>query len=168
MFQRLFFSVFCCGQIAALLCTKSFAQNPSDALEQFVGRAEIVAVGRVSETRSAWNTDRSRIVTHVTLTVDEFLKGESDRRSLVFSVPGGEVDGVGELYTHTPKFAVNEAVLLFLQRADGGALRVVGGEAGKLTITEDRLTGKKVVGENQLLEVFTTRIKSAIKHQQQK
>ncbi|HXF99581.1 MAG TPA: hypothetical protein VNL69_02295 [Bacteroidota bacterium] len=168
MHRYLIVSMLLLGCIVGAFTQTSVAQSLASIDEHLVQRADFVVVGRVTEMRSSWNRDRTGIVTSVSLAVDEFLKGQGSQRSLVVSVPGGEVDGVGEMYTHMPKFTVNEAVLLFLQRADGGALRVVGGEAGKIAITEDRLTGKKVVGENQLLEVFTTRIKSAIKHQEQK
>jgi hypothetical protein len=156
----------CCVVAAGLFPYPSFSQNASVVDEQLVSRADVVVVGRVAEMRSEWNSDRTKIVTRVTLSVDEYLKGEQSQRSLVVSIPGGEIDGVGELYTHTPRFVRNEAVVLFAQREPSGLLRVVGGERGKIKISRDRLTGKQVVGENQLLEVFTSRVRSTVKLQQ--
>lgn len=157
--------LFVCSVASAGYCY-ALGQHVSDVDEQLVRRAETVVVGRVAQQHSQWNSDRTRIVTQVTVTVDEVLKGDPNQRSLVVSVPGGEIDGVGELYTHTPRFRVSEAVVLFVERDPAGVLRVAGGEKGKVTISRDQLTGRNVIGENQMLEVLTTRIKSVVKYQE--
>lgn len=136
-------------------------QSKAMSAEELTSRAAIVAVGRVTSLRSEWSGDRTRIVTQVTVTVDQYLKGNQQSRTLTITVPGGEVDGVGELYSHIARFRDNEDVVVFAERDARGGFRITGGEQGKFTVTTETRTGKRVVGENQLLEVFTSRVQNA-------
>ena len=138
-----------------------FGQSRSLTVEELTRRAAIAAVGKVTSMRSEWTSDKSRIITRVTVAVDQYLKGTRQDPTLTITVPGGEVEGVGEMYTHMAQFRNNEEVVVFAEQDASGGLRVTGGEQGKLTITTERTTGKRVVAENQLLEVFTTRVLSA-------
>ncbi|MEO8167791.1 MAG: hypothetical protein ABI623_06060 [bacterium] len=160
-------SVFIFGGIF-IVGGSAYSQTKAMTTDEMVGRSDIVAVGKVSSMRSEWNSDRSRVVTRVMVSVDRYLKGEQSQRSLVITVPGGEVDGVGELYSHSATFKPNEDVVVFAERDARGTLRVTGGSEGKLTVTEDARTGKHIVGESELLEVFTTRVHAAIKAQTEK
>ena len=63
--------------------------------------------------KSDWNQDKTRIFTKVTIQVDEYLKGNNSGKTMVINTPGGEVDGIGELYTHMPSFKDDEDVLVF-------------------------------------------------------
>lgn len=154
--------------IAATCVASHVASSQSKAIstEELTRRADIVAVGKVSSQRSEWNSDRTRIITHVTVAIDQYLKGNQGQGTLTVTVPGGEVGGVGEVYSHAAKFQNNEAVVVFAERDQRGALRVTAGEQGKLTITTEKVTGKRLVGDAQLLEVFTSRVKSAAHREQ--
>lgn len=134
--------------------------------EELTRRSSVVAVGRVTALHAQWTGDRSRIVTQVTVAVDQFFKGESQNRTLVITVPGGEVDGVGELYSHAARFHTNEEVVVFAERDATGNYRVAGGELGKFTVTREAITGKKIVGDSQLLEVFASRVHHAARNGQ--
>ena len=143
-------------------------QSKEQTVEQLATRAEIVAVGTVADLRSDWNADRTRISTQVTLRVDQYLKGGNTGNILTLTVPGGEVDDVGETYSHVPRFSQNEAVVVFAQADKGGMLRVTGGEQGKISVRRDERSGRMLVGQGEVLEAFTTRIKNALKSRQQK
>ncbi len=130
---------------------------------ELTNRASVIAVAKVATVQSEWSSDRSRILTRVGLSVEQYLKGERAERALTIVVPGGEIDGVGELYSHAARFKPHEEVVLFAERDTRGNLRVVGGEQGKFTVVEDKASGRRFVGEDQAFEIFTERIKQVVK-----
>jgi hypothetical protein len=74
--------------------------------------------------------------------------------------PGGEVNGVGELYTHMPKFEKDEDVLVFLKRDEKNmGYRVFDGEEGKLKIIKDKNTGERITTSNVRVEDLKSQIK---------
>jgi len=133
--------------------------------EQLTERAEIVAVGRVASLRSEWSSDRKRITTQVTVVVSEYLKGGQQQTTMTIVVPGGEVDGVGETYSHVARFRTNEDVVVFAERDARGNLRVTGGEQGKYSITGDGPLGRKMVTEESSLEELQVRVQRAVQRQ---
>jgi hypothetical protein len=131
-------------------------------------KSDIVAVGRVSALVSHWNEDHSRILTNVTLSVDKYVKGGATGQPLTIVVPGGEVDGVGELYSHMATFQQGESVLVFAEKDTRGNYRVSSGQQGKYTVRKDDATGKLTVGGNMTLEGMTALVQKAIVDQNQK
>jgi hypothetical protein len=85
--------------LLALPGAGALSQSKELTTEALAGQAEVVAVGKVSSLVPQWNEDHSRIFTRVTLSVDQYIKGGSAGQPLTLLVPGGEVDGVGELYS---------------------------------------------------------------------
>jgi hypothetical protein len=138
------------------------AQEKALSAEELTGSADIVVVGKVSGVQSAWTGDRSRIVTRVTLAVDQTLKGGA-QGTVTIETPGGEVGGVGEWYSHTAQFKKDEDVLVFAKKDRQGILHVSGGNNGKLPIRKDELTGARLVGAGVTLEKFADRVKQAVK-----
>ena len=65
------------------------------------------------------------IRTRVTLSVDQFVKGGSPQNSLTIYIPGGEIDGVGEVYSHMPTFRQNEDVVVFAEKDRDDRYRVL-------------------------------------------
>jgi len=129
--------------------------------EQLTDRAAIVAMGTVSQVRAEWNPGRTRIVTRVTVSVDQYLKGGTTQALMTLTVPGGELGEIGEVYSHTARFKEQERVVVFAEPDTGGELHVTAGDQGKVTITEDRLTGRPMAAEGISLEVFTARVRNA-------
>jgi hypothetical protein len=129
--------------------------------EELTTRAAIVAVGTVSQVRAEWNPGRTRILTHVTVSVDQYLKGGTSQALMNLTVPGGELGEIGEVYSHTARFKEQERVVVFAEPDAGGALRVSAGDQGKITITMDRLTGRPMAAEGVSLEVLAARIRNA-------
>ena len=137
----------------------SNGQMERGKLDRLTGEADLIAVGKVAGVKSAW--DRSRIVTTVTLKVGEFLKGNGEA-TLTITTPGGEVGGVGEWYSHTATFRENEEVVLFVKRDRGGALRVSGGDEGKVRIERDASTGAPLVHGIRPLADFKNDVAAAL------
>ena len=153
--------------IALAIVSPSIAVSQSGAAvtDELTRSADVVVVGKVTDVRSEWNRDRSRIYSTVTLAVNQNIKGDVSQRSITISTPGGEVDGVGEVYSHTAKFRMNEQVIVFAAKDRQGQLKVIGGDEGKMIVTKEEGTGQLLVGANESLTVVTSRLKAVVKAQ---
>jgi len=142
----------------AELCAQSMMLTTQDLTNQ----AEVVAVGKVAAMKSEWNANRTRIYTRVTIAVNEFLKGSGAGRELTILTPGGEIGEVGEIYSGAAQFKQEEEVVVFVKkRADRGHI-LAGGAQGKMTVTQDKLTGAKIVASGVKLDAFVSQVKTAI------
>jgi len=145
-----------------ILPLMSFAQMLDD-LAIMSKKSDVIVTGKVKQKKSAWNKNKSRIYTNVTLEVDETMKGADKVNSLELTYPGGEVDGVGELYSHMPKFEDNEEVLVFLKRDHKKeTYNVYSGGNGKISIISDKKTGEKMTPSRVNLKILKAEIKSYI------
>ncbi len=156
------------GLLFASLPQVSRCQQSTAMIEDLARRSDVVVVGKVTGVRSQWSADRSRIISTVTLSVDQHIKGDVTQNSVEISTPGGEVDGVGELYSHMARFKTDEQVIVFAVKDRQGQLRVADGDEGKLTVTKEVKTGRLVVGANEPLLLFTSRLKAIVQAQGQK
>lgn len=139
--------------------TIALSQHQETKLKQLTVKADLIVTGKVLGNKSNWNMNKTRIYTDATLQVDEYLKGNNNGSQVVVTYPGGEVDGVGELYTHMPKFENNEDVLVFLKKDEKG-YKVYDGEEGKIKIIRDAKTGEKMTSSNVRIDYLKTQIKS--------
>ena len=157
--------------VGALLATTvpETARCQSAALptEDLVQQADVIVVGRVTAMTSSWNSDRSRIFTRVTLSVSQSIKGDASENSVTVTVPGGEVDGIGELYSHTARFKEDEDVVVFAAKNSKGELNIVGGDEGKTTIRKEDETRRNLVSDNETLEMYTAKLKSIVRAQRE-
>ena len=151
-----------------ILAWQAYTQSRANDADELTNRAGVVAVGKVTSLRSEWSDDRRRIVTRATVAVDEYLKGEQPQRSLVITIPGGEIDGVGEIYSHTARFKKDEQIVVFAVADNQGRLKVVGGDEGKMTVARDETTGLQMVADKEPLSAFTSRLKSVVQAQSRK
>jgi len=147
---------------------RAIAQTEKSRLAELTKQAEVIVVGKVTDVRSEWNSDKTRIFTKVSVDVAEYVKGETPTKTLIITQLGGEIDGVGELYTHTPTFSQGEEVLVFVKKDSKNNLIVAGGNEGKFKVTKDGLTGERMVQGNLSLKNFTSRVKSIIEQQEMK
>lgn len=163
-------TVFCMLAVLALCVFPSLTSAQEQALktEELTRQADLVVVGKVAGLKAGWNNDKSRIFTTVTLAVDQTLKGDAGTGSVTILVPGGEVDGVGELYSHTARFTKDEDVVVFAAKDRTGDLRVTGGSEGKVAISRDVSSGRARVSDRMSLDEFKDRIKSAVQVQETK
>jgi hypothetical protein len=101
--------------------------------------ADVILTGKVTKQQSEWAQNKSRIITKTTIQVSEYLKGNGTSGAIVVNHPGGEVDGVGELYSHMPEFQNDEEVLLFLKKDNkSNDFKVFAGEDGKISLIKDQ------------------------------
>ncbi len=135
-------------------------QEQATSLAGLTRRADVVVSGRVTTLESEWDETRTRIRTRVSVAVDEFVKGTGREGTLTLYTPGGEIDGVGEVYSEMPAWKSGEQVVVFAQKDQRGKYLVTGGHQGKLTVTKDERTGRPMVTESLSLEEFTRQVRS--------
>jgi len=150
--------------LMSLVIGRAIAQTQEIRLEELTKKAEVIVVGKISNVKSEWNNEKTRIYTKVTVDVGEYVKGETPARTLVITQLGGEVDGVGELYTHTARFSKEEEVLLFVKKDSKSNLIVAGGDEGKYVVTKDKSTGERMV-QGLALKVFSAKVKRIVEQQ---
>ncbi len=122
--------------------------------------ADVILTGKVTKQQSEWTQNKSRIITRTTIQVDEYLKGNTANGFVVVNHPGGEVDGVGELYSHMPEFQNDEEVLLFLKKdKKSNDYKVFAGEDGKISLLKDQ-SGQITTASKISLSSLKARIKS--------
>jgi hypothetical protein len=163
--SAILFALFSGIILATVSPSMALSQSGASVTEDLARRSDVVVVGKVTDLTSEWNGDRSRIVSRVTVSVDQHIKGDDSQSLLTISTPGGEVDGVGEVYSHMPRFKIDEQVVVFAAKDQRGNLRVVGGDEGKLTVTKDEMTGLTMVSDREPLLVFTSRVKRIVQAQ---
>ena len=144
------------------------AQGRAMSTADLVRQSDVVAVGKVQAMKSEWSSDKSRIYTRVTLGVDEYIKGEGAGSSITILTPGGEIDGVGEIYSHMPVFHNNEDVVVFAAKDKSGVYRVTGGSQGKVLVEKDDSSGRLFVQGSQTLEMFVGSVRAEVVHQRAK
>lgn len=141
---------------AALRCQSRIATT-----DELAKRAEVIAVGKVTRLESEWNETRTMIRTRVTVSVDQYVKGGGSANTLTIYVPGGEVGGIGEVYSDMATFRRDESVVVFAERDKQNRYRVSAGSQGKFTVKRDEITGKVMVSGNRTLDDLTKEVKRA-------
>jgi hypothetical protein len=149
-----------------LTASVALAQERQLSTEQLTTGSDVVVVGKVAEMKSSWTPDRSRIVTTVSISVDEQLKGAASGSTLAVVVPGGEVDGVGEWYSHSARFRRDEEVVVFARKDKEGTLRIAGGSQGKISVIRDAEKGQPRVSGQGTLQEFTATVRKAAQVEQ--
>jgi hypothetical protein len=148
--------------VLILLFGQSFIHSQSfqSEIKSLSEGADVILTGKVIQQKSVWANNKSRIITRTTIQVGEYLKGNGANNSVVVNHPGGEVDGVGELYSHMPEFNNNEEVLVFLKKDKGTSdFKVFSGEDGKISLVTNS-SGEKVTPSNIPLNSIRMQIKS--------
>ena len=158
--------VLCILLLSLILQTPSRSQSRLVTTQDLARQAEVVAVGKVTALRSEWNAAHTMIRTLVTLSVDQYVKGGSSDRTFTLYVPGGEVGGVGELYSDMATFRQDENVVVFAQKDKQGRYRVADGFQGKMTVVKDQVTGKLMVAGGKSLDELTNDVKRSLQLQQ--
>ena len=157
----LFFTV---TLVMAIALPRAQAQQSLMAAPAIIGQSDVIVAGHVGSLATEWTPNKERIQTRVTIAVDETMKG-SAAGSLTLVVPGGEIDGVGEWYSHTATFHSNEEVVVFASKDKAGEFRVAGGDHGKLLVTRDAKSGAKMIQNFGTLAQFKNAVAAAVKAQ---
>ena len=124
--------------IILVVSLPAYSQEKQSKIQKLSQQADVVLKGKVVKKDAAWNQNKSRIFTKVTLHVDEYLKGHEKQKTIEITYPGGEVGDVGELYTHMATFEAKEEVLVFLKKdKKNNSFQVLHGHEGKIKIVRD-------------------------------
>ena len=116
----------------------SFTQEKESKMNKLSKKADVILQGKVVKKDAAWNANKTRIYTKVTLKVDKYLKGKEKKETIDLTIPGGELGDVGELYTHLPVFEEEEEVILFLKKdKKNNGYKVLHGDEGKIRINRE-------------------------------
>jgi hypothetical protein len=103
-----------------------------------------VFYGKCTNKRCEWNENRSIIYTYVTVSPEEYIKGNLGSEAVI-AVPGGQVDNIIYEVSEMPVFTEGEEVMLFIWKNPSGKNLVTGGYLGKMKIEKDAKTGKRMV-----------------------
>ncbi len=152
---------FIAGLCSLVLAPRTLSQAKPVAIDDLARQSEVVAVGKVTGMRGEWDQNKTRIVTRVTVEVSEYLKGNAGT-VMTITAQGGEVDGVGEWYSHTARFQKDDHVVVFAEKDKKGNLRVARGEQGKLDIKKDPQTSIERVSNQMTLDDFKAEVKRAM------
>jgi hypothetical protein len=149
----------------SVLC---FTPHPSHAImtkatvPELTAGATGVVRGHVQDVASRWDSEGKTILTYVTISVDEWLKGDGPD-AVTVRVPGGIVGDVGLWVEDAPVFAEGQEVITFLEPSDDGSLMQVRGDfQGEFTIENGR-----VVGSGLPLVDFVAMVKSIVEAQEE-
>jgi hypothetical protein len=140
-------------------------QSKTIQTDQLISQSDVIVVGKVGALKSEWNADKSRIQTVVTIQVSDAVKGAVDGGTLSVVIPGGEVDGEGEWYSHSVRFRDSEDVVVFAKKDAKGVMRVTGGEHGKFLVKDGTKAGSKIIPNVGNLEDFTAQVRKTVKAQ---
>jgi hypothetical protein len=121
--------------------------------------SDAIAIGNITQLESRWNLGRTMIYTYSTLSVEKYIKGGEEQKTLTIVTEGGTVDESGVWVEDVPVFTKNEKVLVFLKRA-GREFSVVGWAQGKYTIENGEVRG--IGGERTPLDDFLHQIGNAL------
>ena len=103
-----------------------------------------ILVGKCIKKESFWNESRTKIYTQVKIQTEENIKGNLGSEAVI-TIPGGRVGNTIYEVSDMPVFVEGEEVLVFLWRHPSGRNLVTGAQQGKLTVVEDRETGRKIL-----------------------
>jgi trimeric autotransporter adhesin len=111
--------------------------------DDLIVHADVIVVGRVTRIESHRDlTDN--IATHITVAVDDVLKGLLSESEVTIRELGGQVGDQLAWVFANPHFQVGERLLLFLDQRPDGTLRTYHFFQGKFTIVTDPATGDLV------------------------
>jgi len=83
--------------------------------QELFASSDMVIVGKITNNRLQWGTgEGSRIITVVTVRVDEYQKGGINARMIEIIIPGGTIGDKGVWVEDTPEFQMGEIVHLYL------------------------------------------------------
>ena len=87
-------------------------------LEDLTKKAHDIVVGRVTNSRTYWSSNRKLIFTSYTLQVDESIKGQA-ARSVEITTIGGKIGDVELHVSGMPSFQSGESAVVFLEQSAG-------------------------------------------------
>jgi len=122
-----------------LIATSCYATTVQRlGLEELVKKANTIVVGRVTNSRTYWNSNRKLIFTNYTIQVDESIKGQPGG-SIEVTTIGGKIGDVELHVSGMPTFQNGENAVVFIEQS-AGYQTVLGLGQGKFTVTNGEVT----------------------------
>ena len=112
---------------------------------QLAASSRVIVVGEVISVKSQWGAENQNIYTYVKVHVSRAIKGELKSDQIVFKQLGGRVGEASTVIFGAPTYQAGQRVLLFLDTAANGTLRVAHLFQGKYDIVDDQSSGKTLV-----------------------
>lgn len=115
------------------------------AFADLIKYGDVIIEGKVVKSEAVRDR-RGAIATTITMEVTKSLRGAPASGNFEFTIPGGELDGMGLVIAGVPKFNINDEMILFLAgESPRGTRFPVGLGQGKFNIQRDPKTGAKLL-----------------------
>lgn len=110
------------------------------SLSELGRNSSAVVQGTVTDNRSYWNENHTKIFTETTVTVDEVFKGQPGGVVRVVQL-GGTVDNIRVTAHGALRWRPGEEIVLFLEDFSSDSYQVAGFSQGKFQVERDPRTG---------------------------
>jgi len=114
-------------------------------LEDLARQADIILLGKCERIYSEWGPERKDIFTYIAIIPEQCLKGKECPPQVIIRQLGGRVDNIALTVPGTPRFHLDERVLVFLQMTSASQYIVIGLSQGKYGVVTDAKDGKSYV-----------------------
>src|SRR5262245_485143 len=122
---------FCRALLLFTLLAVLGSTRPADATivipmpeEDIAAQADAVVVGKVTKMTTHWDPQMGRLFTRITIAIDEVLKGDVTGSEVTLTQQGGTLNNLHSWVHGNPEFRRGEKVLVFIDEARDGTLRV--------------------------------------------
>jgi hypothetical protein len=131
--------------VIALLFASSSSATTAILLsdEQLITSSRVILLGEIKSAKAQWNLNHENIETYVKVKVSTVLKGELQHDEIVFRQLGGTVGDASTVIFGAPSYKAGDRVLLFLDTARDGTLRIAHLFQGKYDVVEDTASGQQ-------------------------
>src|SRR6266851_2051883 len=130
--------------LAVLVPTKPSMATTAILLsdEQLITSSRVIMLGDVMSVKAQWDFNHDSINTYVKVQVSKILKGQLQNDHIVFKQLGGTVGDNSTVIFGAPEYKAGQRVLLFLDTAHDGTLRIGHLFQGKYDVLDDAGTGQ--------------------------
>jgi hypothetical protein len=111
--------------IAALFAPLSGATLRRLTLDDMIEKTTAIVRGKVQKTSTAYFKGSSVLYTHYQVQVAEQWKG-SPATQMDIAIPGGEIDGLRQVYAGAPALVDGQEYVLYLWTSKSGLTQVIG------------------------------------------
>jgi hypothetical protein len=131
-------------QAFALLLAVLFMAETSTATtavmlsdEQLISSSRVILLGDIESVKAQWDLNHENINTYVKVKISQTLKGQLQNDTIVFKQLGGTVGEDSTVIFGAPEYKAGQRVLLFLDTAHDGTLRIAHLFQGKYDLRDD-------------------------------
>jgi hypothetical protein len=139
-------SLFLVGLACIAVTSASATTVIAPTFDELVNRAQLIFEGTVTDVRSQWVGEggQRRIVSYVTVKVEDGLKGEAGP-TYTLQMLGGTVGGTTMEISDSPKFKVGDRDILFVENNGAQFIPLVGIMHGRFRVQQDSASVDAIV-----------------------